>query len=484
MTLLAVALVGLGASTTTPGLGAEALSVLCPGLQADAVPPSLSKLLGDGAQLLATAEITSAALSRADVVLLTPASVAWIEQASDDTLDTIAAAVASGKGCVIWGSAAGARPNSRSYSGLVARSTPLPEVQVTPPATSLVVLVRDQSHAITQCVNHLVMENSILTTVTPATPGRDVLAYATTRTPPTPEKVSSLQPALWTSRSGRGRVVVWCCEVAPNTRASREEAAVNLLIARAMEWAGGRQITVKIPKEMPLLAERMDIKDEAKLASFPEAIGYFRGREIAPVMGFQGAEWLERFDREVTEEPDRVVQSLGIIPGETVADVGAGTGYFTFRLARQVGPGGRVLATDIQPEMLERLQARQTELKVTNVVPVLATETETGLPAGEVDWILMVDVYHELAKPARAIDALRQSLRLASDKHKAGRLVLVEYRGEDPAVPIKPLHRTTVQQVRAELEPRGFKLIEVKDFLLHQHVLVFERHEVVAIEPK
>ncbi|MBI4604149.1 MAG: methyltransferase domain-containing protein [Planctomycetes bacterium] len=226
---------------------------------------------------------------------------------------------------------------------------------------------------------------------------------------------------------------------------------------------------------MPLAAERLGPADASTLPGLAPEKGFYRGRQVAPVMGYQAADWLLRHDREETEQPEKVLEALAIAEGATVADVGAGAGYFTLRLARRVGPTGRVLATDLQEEMLELLRGRIAEAGLKNVEAVLATETDPKLPEGAVDLALLVDVYHELARPAEALAGLLKSLRPAADGKRPGRLVLVEYRGEDPSVPIKALHRTTVQQVRSEIEPAGFKLVEVKGFLPHQHVLVFER---------
>jgi ubiquinone/menaquinone biosynthesis C-methylase UbiE len=192
-------------------------------------------------------------------------------------------------------------------------------------------------------------------------------------------------------------------------------------------------------------------------------------------MGFQGADWLVRKDREETERPEKVLDALAIAEGSTVADVGAGNGYFTFRIARRVGSSGRVLATDLQEEMLRLLRERIEKDGARNIEPILATETDPHLPADAVDLALMVDVYHELSKPAEVLTALRRSLKAGGEGKNPGRLVLIEYRGEDPLVAIKPLHRTTVQQIRAEIEPRGFKLLDVKGFLPYQHILVFEK---------
>lgn len=193
-----------------------------------------------------------------------------------------------------------------------------------------------------------------------------------------------------------------------------------------------------------------------------------RGRQIAPVMSAAYADWLTRPERDIEEQPDRVVKALRIPKGATAVDLGAGVGYFTWRLAKQVGPKGRVLAVDIQQAMIDRLKRNLAEKGIHNVEVILANEEDPHLPIGEVDLVLMVDVYHELQQPEKTIGHVRRSLK--SD----GRLVLVEYRGEDPTVPINPLHKMTVQQVRSELESMGFRMVQLLEFLPRQHILIFK----------
>lgn len=214
----------------------------------------------------------------------------------------------------------------------------------------------------------------------------------------------------------------------------------------------------------------------------PEAIAgdsapkTFKGRVIAPTMSYLGADWLERPDRELTEQPEQVLDALQIAPGSTVADIGAGTGFFSLRLARRVGPHGRVLATDIQPQMLARLKENRDNAALHNIEPILCTPTDARLPPGQIDLALMVDVYHELAYPEETMAQVRRALK------PNGRLVLIEYRGEDPRVPIKPEHKMTLTQVRRELEPMGFRLQQVFDFLPRQHLIVFVKDDVEAGE--
>ncbi len=193
------------------------------------------------------------------------------------------------------------------------------------------------------------------------------------------------------------------------------------------------------------------------------------GRVIAPVMGVGGAEWLERPERESEEAPTKAIQALQIQPGQVVADIGAGSGYYTVRLAREVGPTGKVYGTDIQPGMIDLLLRNVAKAKLDNVVPVLGTPDDPKLPPGSIDLALMVDVYHELAAPQAFIRKLRASLK------PGGRLVLLEFRKEDPRVPIRPEHKMSVAEVRQELEPEGFTLSAVLDVLPWQHILVLTR---------
>jgi len=192
------------------------------------------------------------------------------------------------------------------------------------------------------------------------------------------------------------------------------------------------------------------------------------GREIAPVMGVGGAGWLERPEREAEEEPARAIEALDIKPGMTVADIGAGSGYYTVRLARKVGADGKVYATDIQVGMLSIIQRRAAMEKLTNIVPVLGAADDPKLPAGSVDLALMVDVYHELAAPQAFVRRLREALK------PDGRLVLIEFRKEDPRVPIKEEHKMSVAEVRQELSADGYAIDRVVDVLPWQHIIVLK----------
>ncbi len=198
-----------------------------------------------------------------------------------------------------------------------------------------------------------------------------------------------------------------------------------------------------------------------------EAPHVYMGRTLATPMSWQGADWLDRPDREATERPEHVLDVLAVRDGMTVADVGAGSGYFTMRIAKRVGARGRVLATDLQPEMLEMIKTKAAATKATNVVTVLATPRDAKLPRGEIDLVLMVDVYHELPWPADTLAQVRAALK------PGGRLALVEYRAEDPKVAIKPEHKMTLPQIRKELEARGFSFVTSLEMLPDQRVVIF-----------
>ncbi len=185
-------------------------------------------------------------------------------------------------------------------------------------------------------------------------------------------------------------------------------------------------------------------------------------------MSYRGADWLDRRERETTQKPEYVLDAIGIREGQTVADVGCGSGYFTTRIAKRLGPRGRVLATDLQPEMLELLKKKLDAQKVTNVVPLLATPDDAKLPRGEVDLVLMVDVYHELPKPPVTLAQIKSALT------PNGRLALVEYKAEDPKVAIKPEHKTTLVQLRRELEANGFAFVSTDESLPEQRIVIFE----------
>jgi ubiquinone/menaquinone biosynthesis C-methylase UbiE len=193
------------------------------------------------------------------------------------------------------------------------------------------------------------------------------------------------------------------------------------------------------------------------------------GRKIAGVMGVQGADWLNRPEREQEENPEGALDALAIRPGMVVADVGAGTGYMSLRLAKRVGPSGKVYANDIQPEMLRRLRENAAKAGLANIETVQGEEADPKLPAGRMDLVLLVDVYHEFSKPREMINKIRDSMK------PDGRLVLLEYRKEDPNVPIRVEHKMTVAEVKAELEPQGLALSQVIETLPRQHILILTK---------
>ena len=202
----------------------------------------------------------------------------------------------------------------------------------------------------------------------------------------------------------------------------------------------------------------------------PNGIGkFFMGREIAHVMGHQAAEWLERANRDEEEHTEKLVEQLKIKPGDVVADLGAGTGYYSRRLAKRVGDKGTILAVDIQPEMLDLLTNKMAELKITNVKPVLGTITDPKLPPAAVDLVFMVDVYHEFDHPFEMMNAICKSLK------PGGRVVFVEFRGEDPNVPIKAVHKMTEAQVKKEMAVHPLQWVETIAVLPRQHIIVFKK---------
>jgi protein-L-isoaspartate O-methyltransferase len=198
---------------------------------------------------------------------------------------------------------------------------------------------------------------------------------------------------------------------------------------------------------------------------------YYFGREIAQVMGHQGASWLERPEREEEERTDLLLTELKLKPGDAVADVGAGSGYFSWRMAKVVGEKGKVYAVEIQQEFLDLLMDNMRQREVGEIVkPVLGTVQDPKLPDNSCDLILLVDVYHEFDYPYEMARAMIRALK------PGGRLVLVEYRGEDPAVPIKPHHKMTVAQVKKEMAIHSVKFDELISSLPRQHVIVFRKN--------
>ena len=205
------------------------------------------------------------------------------------------------------------------------------------------------------------------------------------------------------------------------------------------------------------------------LAAQSPGVHPLSGRRYAQPMGVAGAEWLDRAERDREEGSERALGLIGIRRGSVVADIGAGSGYYTVRLAALVGPSGRVIANDIQPEMLDIIRNRLAAERIPNVEVVLGTPTNPGLPRGTIDLVLMVDVYHEFSAPQAMLRQIRDALT------SGGRLVLLEYRAEDPRVPIRPEHKMSVAQAKLEVEAEGFALTATNEELPWQHILVFTR---------
>ena len=201
----------------------------------------------------------------------------------------------------------------------------------------------------------------------------------------------------------------------------------------------------------------------------PSDVHPVSGRRFAQVMSAAGAAWLDRPERIEEEEPDRALDVLKIAKGAVVADVGAGSGYMTAKLASRVGPAGKVYAVDIQPEMLRLLGLRLKQQNILNVLPVQGEVNDPRLPADTLDLELMVDVYHEFSEPQTMLRHLRAALK------PDGRLVLLEYRKEDPSIPIRPDHKMSVSEAKLELEAEGFTLSQVNESLPRQHILVFTK---------
>ncbi len=216
------------------------------------------------------------------------------------------------------------------------------------------------------------------------------------------------------------------------------------------------------PKEKP--------RYEVRKIHDPNGIGkFYMGREIALVMGHLAAGWLERPEREQEEQPAKLIEALQLKPGQVIADIGAGSGYYSFRMAEKVGPKGKVFAVDIQREMLEIIRQRMRVRKISNVEPIQGTVTDPKLPAGTVDLILMVDVYHEFSHPFEMVENMVKALK------PGGRLVFVEFRLEDPDVPIKLVHKMSEKQVLKEMEPHPLKHVETNGVLPWQHIIIFEK---------
>jgi len=222
---------------------------------------------------------------------------------------------------------------------------------------------------------------------------------------------------------------------------------------------------VSLFSDAPLLAQQTS--KEVR----PSRPGWYMGRQIAPTMSASGADWLTRESRQREESPRKLLKALQVKPNQKVCDFGCGNGFHTLQLAKRVGPRGKVLAVDIQQEMLDLLQLRAKPRGLLNIEPRLATATDPNLPDRQLDLVLMVDVYHELSEPALILQAIHASL------NPTGRIAVVEFREEDPEVPILPLHKMSQAQVLKEITANKFKLVGQYDGLPWQHVLLFARDD-------
>ena len=252
----------------------------------------------------------------------------------------------------------------------------------------------------------------------------------------------------------------------PPQRLSRHTAlvAATLTLAAAVGCAAAQARRAEVPAPQAAAAPVYEYRRASA-----DGIGkFYMGREIAQVMGHLGAPWLERAEREDEERPEKLVNLMALRPADVVADIGAGTGYFSFRIATRV-PRGKVLAVDIQQEMLDLLTEAAKRRGVKNVEPVLGKIDDPNLPDSSTDVALMVDAYHEFDHPREMMEGIVRALK------PGGRVVLVEYRGEDPEVPIKPLHKMTEAQAKKEMAAVGLDHVKTHPDLPRQHVMIFRK---------
>lgn len=241
---------------------------------------------------------------------------------------------------------------------------------------------------------------------------------------------------------------------------------LSVLLIAAIAW-----VAPKWYEDWVLKAEAQEIVQEQQEAGkeIPPAREKYMGRTIARTMHYAGAPWLTRESREREEDCTKLLKALNLEEGQTVCDLGCGNGFYTLKLAKLVGEEGKVLAVDIQPEMLQLLKRRAKQAEIENIELVLGTLIDPKLPKGKVDLVLLVDVYHEFSHPEHMLRRIRESLS------EEGRVALGEFRAEDPQVPIKPLHKMSKKQIMKEWTANGFKLAEEYDQLPWQHLMFFQR---------
>ena len=221
--------------------------------------------------------------------------------------------------------------------------------------------------------------------------------------------------------------------------------------------------------DVPSAVAEPAVAGQEKPRGIPPPLKSYMGRQIAQTMHYAGAPWLTRESRQREEDCEKLLAALNVKPGQTICDMGCGNGFYTLKLAEMVGEDGVILAVDIQQEMLRLLDVRAKDAGITNIELIHGSVVDPRLPEGEVDMILCVDVYHEFSHPEHMLRAMRAALK------PDGRLVLAEFRLEDPNVPIKLLHKMSKKQILKELEPNGFKLVEEYDDLPWQHLMFVER---------
>ncbi|MBD2481651.1 class I SAM-dependent methyltransferase [Planktothrix sp. FACHB-1365] len=242
---------------------------------------------------------------------------------------------------------------------------------------------------------------------------------------------------------------------------------LSLIICSVAVFLGGYLLNVY--PTLGLTSTQVAPVYEYRTLHSPDGIGkFYLGREIAQVMGHEGAGWLERPSRETSERPQQAIAALNLKPTDNVADIGAETGYFTFRISPLV-PLGKVFAVDVQPEMLELINFVKTQENIQNLEPILGTIDHPNLPESTVDLAFMVDAYHEFQYPLEMMQGIVKALK------PGGRVVLLEYRQENPFILIKGLHKMSEKQVKKEMEAVGLKWLETQSFLPQQHFLVFEK---------
>ncbi len=253
--------------------------------------------------------------------------------------------------------------------------------------------------------------------------------------------------------------------------------AASFLLLSPLHFAGQSTVVAEPPATEPPTSEEADRSGNARASGdtrprpSEQARKNYMGREVAKFMSHQGAPWLIRPERDDEENASESFRELRLVKGMTVCDLGCGNGYWTLPMAKKVGAQGRVLAVDIQSEMLHKLRARSEQSKIEHIEPILSKIDDPNLPVGEVDLLLMVDVYHEFSHPESMLWGIRRSLK------PEGVVALLEYRKEDPTVPIKRLHKMSKDQIMKEYQRNGFKLVREHNQLPWQHLMFFARDD-------